>query len=117
MTAFLIPFDVTNVTPEHDTPPTERIISGDPRFTTWNFEESEDGKRYSGTWEATPGKWRIVYDEWEFCTILSGVSIVTDEDGNATTVRPGDAFILEPGFSGTWEVLETTRKHYVIQLP
>ena len=49
----------------------DRLISGDPQFRTWNFDE-EKGGLYAGIWEATPGKWRIDYDEWEFCHILSG---------------------------------------------
>ena len=96
-------------------PPTGRLISGDPKFRTWNAEEAEGGL-YAGIWEATPGKWRIEYDEWEFCHILSGVSVISEDGGEARTVRAGDAFVLRPGFKGSWEVLETTRKEYVIRL-
>lgn len=83
-------------------------------FTTWNIEES-DGL-YCGTWRSTPGKWRISYDEWEYCHILNGHSIITGDDGTVYEVREGDSFILRPGFSGTWEVVETTTKEYVIRL-
>jgi uncharacterized cupin superfamily protein len=100
---------------EEGAPAPDRVVSGDPRFRTWNVEEA-DGGLYAGIWEATPGKWRIVYDEWEFCHILSGVSVITQEGGEARTVRAGDSFVLRPGFRGTWEVLETTRKEYVIRL-
>ena len=48
--------------------------------------------------------------------ILSGTSIVTEDGGAPVTVTAGDSFILRPGFSGTWEVLETTTKDYVIRL-
>ena len=54
----------------------------------------------------TPGKWRIEYDEWEFCHILSGVSVVTEDGGEARTVKAGDSFVLRPGFKGSWEVLK-----------
>lgn len=95
-------------------PNPEKVLAGDPVHTTWNLEE-RDGL-YCGIWQSTPGKWRISYDEWEYCTILSGVSILT-EDGNAPQiVKAGDSFILRPGFKGTWEVIETTRKDYVIRL-
>lgn len=99
---------------ETDAPPADRLVSGNPTFRTWNVEE-RDGL-YAGIWEATPGKWRISYDEWEFCHILSGVSVIAEEGGEPRTVRAGDSFILRPGFKGTWEVLETTRKEYVIRL-
>lgn len=91
-----------------------KVLSGDPVHTTWNLEE-RDGL-YCGIWQSTPGKWRISYDEWEYCRILAGISVLTEDGGKAITVREGDSFILRPGFKGTWEVLETTRKDYVIRL-
>jgi hypothetical protein len=103
------------VAPEQGAPAPDRLISGDPRYTTWNVEEAEGGL-YAGIWEATPGKWRIVYDEWEFCHILSGVSVIAEDGGEARTVRAGDSFVLRPGFKGTWEVVETTRKEYVLRV-
>jgi len=101
--------------PESGAPAEGRIISGSPQFRTWNVDEAEGGI-YSGIWEATPGKWRIEYDEWEFCHILSGISIITEDDGEARYVSAGDSFILRPGFKGSWEVIETTRKEYVVRL-
>jgi uncharacterized cupin superfamily protein len=100
---------------EHGEPATDRLVSGEPKFRTWNVEEAEGGL-YAGIWEATPGKWRIAYDEWEFCHILEGVSVITEDGGEARTVKAGDSFIVRPGFAGTWEVIETTRKEYVIRL-
>ena len=99
---------------ETERPAAEKLLSGDPVFTTWNVEE-RDGL-YAGIWQSTPGKWRISYDEWEYFNILEGVSIVTEADGNATTLRAGDRFVIRPGFVGTWEVIETTVKDYVIKL-
>lgn len=100
--------------PETGAPATDRLVSGAPEHRTWNLEE-RDGL-YCGVWESTPGKWRISYDEWEFCHILSGISVLTEDGGEARTVRAGDAFVIRPGFRGTWEVIETTRKEYVIRL-
>lgn len=100
--------------PEESGPAPERIVSGNPRFRTWNLEE-RDGL-YAGIWEASPGKWLISYDEWEYCRILSGRSVITSDKGEIFEVKQGDSFVIRPGFSGTWEVLETTRKDYVIRL-
>ena len=100
---------------EEGAPAPDRVLAGHPRFKTWNVEEA-DGGLYAGIWEATLGKWRIEYEEWEFCHILSGVSIVTEDGGEAHTLKAGDSFILRPGFKGTWEVVETTRKEYVIRV-
>ena len=99
---------------EVERPAPEKVISGDPVHTTWNVED-RDGL-YCGIWQSTPGKWRIAYDDWEYCRILEGHSVITDANGAEHALGPGDSFILRPGFSGTWEVLETTRKDYVILL-
>jgi len=102
--------------PEIGAPAPDRLISGNPTFRTWNVEEA-DGGLYAGIWESTPGTWRIEYEEWEFCHILSGVSVITQDGLDPRTVKAGDSFVLRPGFKGTWEVIETTRKEYVIRLP
>ena len=49
-------------------PAPEKLVSGDPVFTTWNVEDM-DGL-YAGIWQSTAGRWRISYDEWEYCHIL-----------------------------------------------
>jgi uncharacterized protein len=116
-TACFLPFDLTDIEPEDGAPPADRVVKGDPRTRTWTVEEARDGKLYAGVWEATPGTWRVSYDEWEYCTVLSGVSIL-HEDGETVphVLREGDAFVLRPGFSGLWEVVETTRKQFVLLL-
>lgn len=98
---------------EAGAPAPERLIAGKPQYTTWNIEE-RDGKLFSGVWRSTPGKWRIEYDEWEYCHILSGVSVISEEGGVSTRVTASDSFLLRPGFKGSWEVVETTTKEYVI---
>lgn len=102
------------IPPEVERPDPEKVLAGDPVHTSWSLEEM-DGL-YCGLWQATPGKWRISYDEWEYVRILEGHSILTDGDGNQTHLRAGDSFIIRPGYAGTWEVIETTLKDYVIRL-
>lgn len=97
---------------EEGAPAPEKLIAGAPRHRTWNLEER--GGLHAGIWESTPGKWAIAYDEWEYCRILSGRSVIAEAGGAAHEVGPGDGFLIRPGFRGTWEVLETTRKEYVI---
>ncbi len=99
--------------PEVTRPDPARVLAGDPVHRTWNLE-ARDGL-WAGVWESTPGIWRIAYDEWEYCRILSGVSILTEDGGPAHRLGPGDSFVIRPGFCGTWEVVETTRKDYVIR--
>lgn len=107
-------FDPAAVPPETGAPAADRLISGNPVFTTWNLEEAEGGL-YAGLWQSTPGKWRISYEEWEYFHLLEGYSIVTEEGGEPIHLRAGDRLVLRPGFQGTWEVIETTLKDYVIR--
>jgi uncharacterized protein len=91
-----------------------KVVSGDPVHRTWNLEE-RDGL-WCGIWESTPGAWRVAYEEWEYCRILAGVSVLTGDGAEPMTVQAGDSFVIRPGFAGVWEVIETTRKDYVIRL-
>lgn len=114
MSDFFQAIEMLGAEPEMGQPDPDRLISGDPQFRTWNIEE-RDGL-YCGIWESTPGKWKIAYDEWEYCHILSGVSVISEDGGAAVQIKAGDSFVLRPGFKGTWEVIETTRKDYVVRL-
>ncbi|MDQ1198221.1 cupin domain-containing protein [Agrobacterium sp. SORGH_AS 787] len=107
--------DLSTIQPEPGAPAPDRLIAGDPKFTSWNLEEAEGGI-YAGIWQATPGKWRVEYDEWEYFNILEGHSILTEDGGQPIHLKAGDRQIIRPGFKGTWEVVETTRKDYVVRL-
>lgn len=111
----IVGLGISGTDPEAGQPAEGRVIEGNPRFRTWNVEEAGSGL-FAGVWESTPGKWRIEYDEWEYCRILSGVSVITEDGGAARTVKAGDSFVLRPGFKGSWEVVETTRKEYVVRV-
>lgn len=95
-------------------PPPDRLVAGDPVFTTWDIEDA--GGLYAGLWQSTPGAWRVVYDEWEYCHILRGHSVLRGEDGETLDLRAGDSIVIRPGFRGIWEVIETTLKDYVIRV-
>lgn len=102
------------IPPEVTRPDPSKVLAGDPVHTTWNIEDAAG--LYCGLWQSTPGKWKISYIEWEYVHILTGVSVLTDAQGVRVTLRAGDSWIIRPGFDGTWEVLETTLKEYVIRL-
>lgn len=113
--SFLLDFSVAGVVPEDGAPAHDRVISGNPRFRSWNLE-AQPGGLYAGLWEGTPGKWRVDYSEWEYFRILSGVSMVAEDGAAMRRLAAGDSMIIRPGFKGSWEVVETTRKEYVIRL-
>lgn len=101
------------VSPEVTRPDPAKVVAGEPVHTTWNLEEA--GGLYCGLWQSTPGTWRVSYDEWEYVFIHHGHSVLTGQDGTITHLRAGDSYIIRPGFVGTWEVIETTLKDYVIR--
>ncbi len=70
-----------------------------------------------GEWGAEVGRWRVDYSESEYFHILSGKSILHDEHGNALELNPGDKVCVPVGFRGEWEVVEPTRKVFVIYEP
>jgi uncharacterized cupin superfamily protein len=92
----------------------EKLIAGNPKQSVWNHYSDAAQRFHAGIWHSQIGKWRISYTEEEFCQILEGTSIITDQDGNAVTVSAGDNLVVPRGFVGTWEVVEPTRKIYVI---
>jgi uncharacterized protein len=111
--SFLSRVSRDGIAPDVTRPEAAKLLAGDPVHSTWNIDEAEG--LYCGLWQSTPGKWKVSYAEWEYVYIHHGHSVLTDAAGTATHLRAGDSFIIRPGFEGTWEVLETTLKDYVIR--
>lgn len=109
----------SNRTPEVDESltPAEKCLKGQPLQRTWNQFTSSDEKFFAGTWEAEPGAWSVSCSENEYFRILSGRSILRDQHGGEQQLQAGDEVVIPAGFEGVWEVLETTRKIYVIYQP
>lgn len=112
----LIKFDVANLgegTPGK--PIAGREVEGNPSFTNWRVDDAGDGVK-AGIWEVTPGAYRAIKGTtWEFCSILSGVSEITEDGKEPVVMREGDAFVMKPGFTGVWRCIETTRKVWVVR--
>ena len=62
--------------------------------------------------EATVAAHRVA----QLTRLMDAAHEIAEEGGAARTLKAGDSFVLRPGFKGTWEVVETTRKEYVIRL-
>lgn len=91
-------------------------VEGNPTMKTWVQHTSLDGSVIGGTWEATPGTWHASYTFYEFVHLIAGKITITPEGAAPVTLNPGDAFVVEPGFKGTWKVEEAVRKHFCIKL-
>lgn len=94
-----------------------KVVSGRPASTTENHYEAADGKFFSGFWSSEPGEWRVDYTEHELCQLLEGEVVLTAQDGSAERFRPGEAFVIPAGFSGTWRSEGRVRKLYAIYQP
>ena len=94
--------------------PADKLISGTPQTRTFVLYENTSSGLAAGEWEASPGKWRIAYSEWEYVEVISGACVVEGDDGSRIEAGPGDKFVIEPGFTGTWAVLSPMRKSWVI---
>lgn len=114
MTDLVLRLSRAAAAPVESRPDAGKVVDGDPRHTSWDIE-ARDGL-FAGLWQSTPGAWRVAYDEWEYCHILAGHSVLTAEDGTRHDLRAGDSIVIRPGFRGVWEVLETTLKDYVIRV-
>jgi hypothetical protein len=110
----VIPLNDTSAEPEVYYLPPEKLISGNPEQTAWTDYTDPSGRFFAGFWQSEVGKWHIAYTEEEYCELLEGTSVITDADGHAVTVSAGDRFVIPRGFAGTWEVVERTRKLFVI---
>ena len=105
--------DATGTPLEYFLPP-EKLISCNPKQTVCMHDKDPTSQFFVGLWRSEPGKWRIAYTEQEFCLMLEGSSIVTDQAGRSVTVSAGESFVIPRGFVGTWEVVEPTTKRFVI---
>ena len=72
-----------------------------------------DGVR-TGVWACTPGEWRSEWRRWEVFTVLSGLGELVDDDGTVHRLHPGVMISIAAGSSGTWRVVETLRKSFIV---
>lgn len=112
----LIAFSSAATAPSVDYPRPERLVRGNPARTTWEHHANASGEVSCGVWACEPGAWRIAFNEHsdEFFHVLEGRIRISDAEGNTTEFGPGDACVIPAGFTGTFDVLEPVKKHYVM---
>lgn len=112
----LIAFSQSDSPPGYDHPKPERLVAGNPFRTTREHYVNSSGEVSCGVWACEVGAWRIVFDEFsdEYFHVLEGRIRITDTDGNASEFGPNEACVIPAGFTGTFEVLEPVKKHYVM---
>lgn len=95
-------------------PDPAKVLAGDPVQTVRNVYDDPSGQFSSGVWEGAVGRWRVSYTEEEFCHLLSGTVVLTDDAGASRRFEAGASFVIPAGFAGSWENLAPARKLYVI---
>jgi uncharacterized cupin superfamily protein len=68
----------------------------------------------TGVWEATPGRWRRQITQAELSHFIAGRCTFLPDGGDLLEIGAGDAVFFPPNTLGTWHVLETVRKTYVL---
>jgi len=78
---------------------------------TWR---NDDWSAFTGVWECDHGRFHAEFAEHgEFVHIISGeVDCVSDADGSAFTLGPGDTMTFPQGWTGEWTVRSVLRKVY-----
>lgn len=100
--------------PEWNEVAEERIISGTPKSAYGMLYSSKSDEFHSGIYECTAGKWKVTYNEDEFCTLIEGKVRLTNEEGDTQEFTAPDSFLIPSGYKGTWEAVTPVRKFFVI---
>jgi len=95
-------------------PDPAKVLGGDPLQTARNFYSDPTGQFSAGIWEGAVGAWSVNYTEEEFCHLLSGIVVLTDNAGSSRRFEAGASFVIPAGFTGTWANVTAARKLYVI---
>lgn len=116
MAGRIVAFAAGEPAPAFDRPRPDRLVSGNPRRTTWEHFASAAGDLAAGIWACEPGAWNIAFapGKDEFFCIIAGRIRISDDAGHASDFGPGEAGIIPGGFSGRFEVLAAVRKYYVV---
>ncbi len=91
--------------------PPEDVIAGDPQASMAILHRSADSKLFNGVWHCTPGIFNLTHPGETIC-LVEGEAILTPEDGEPLTIRPGECVYVAEGAVVRWEVVETVRKAF-----
>lgn len=92
------------------------ILEGSPKQSGRIDWGNAEGPLAVGTFECTPGKFRVTYPFSELSTILRGRVTITDGKGNQETFGSGDSFFMAQGEDAIWEIHETVRKTFFLHI-
>ena len=98
-----------------DYPRPDRLVKGNPQRLTYDlYKHPHMG---CGIWQCEVGAWNIQFadNKQEFFQVIEGVVRIHDAKTDSyIEVSAGQAGIIPPAFVGTFEVIETVKKYFVI---
>ncbi|HLS59013.1 MAG TPA: cupin domain-containing protein [Paracoccaceae bacterium] len=89
----------------------DHVVSGTGNATTWEAFSDASGRFHVGHVADEVGIRTVTCAATEFCMILEGRIRLDGPDGTIS-FGPGEAFVVEAGFLGTWETLEPATRIY-----
>lgn len=98
-----------------DYPRPDRLVQGNPQRLTFSLYEHPHMN--CGIWQCEVGAWNIQFadNKQEFFQVIEGVVRLHDRETQTfVEITAGDAGVIPPGFVGTFEVVETVKKYYVV---
>ncbi len=98
-----------------DYPRPDRLVKGNPQRLTFSLYEHPHMN--CGIWQCEVGAWNIQFaaNKQEFFQVIEGVVRLHDRETQTfVEITAGDAGVIPPGFVGTFEVVETVKKYYVV---
>ena len=98
-----------------DFPRPDRLVQGNPKRETASLYAHPNMD--CGIWQCEVGAWNIVFaaNKQEFFHVLVGhVRLHDTQTQSFIDVKAGDAGVIPPGFVGTFEVIETVKKYFVV---
>lgn len=88
-----------------------QVVAGDPQASGCILWRSDDGRRATGIWECTPGRFKWIHVD-EMACVVQGRATITPAGEEPFEVGPGDVFFLAAGLHTQWDVSETVRKGF-----
>ena len=97
--------------------PAEWILEGNPDAKIWIHAQSADKTVTHGVWQCNASRFNWVHEGDDFVALLEGEVLVTEEGGDAHTLRAGDFGHMPIGTKTKWHVPEYIRKTFILRTP
>ena len=95
--------------------PPDWILAGTPEARSKKLARSHDWTSYVVVWDCTAGRFNWHYSKDEALVVVSGEALITNGNGEARRLLPGDLAFFPAGSSATWLVPDRIRKVAVLR--